>query len=112
MSETARIDSIAELRGFRVALIKFTEACNVALGDAEADMQRTLQWLERDQISYWNGQLAKRAEIVVSAEHKNTFVAHHQGEDLYGCIDQAFHKVQQQISAHKERFRNRKHSGE
>ena len=64
MSETARIDSIAELRTFRVALIKFAESCNVALGDAEADMQRTLQWLERDQISYWNGQLAKRAETV------------------------------------------------
>ena len=54
----------------------------------------------------------KRAEIVVTAEHKNTFVAQHEGLDLYGCIDQAFHKVQQQISAHKERFRNRKHSGE
>jgi putative sigma-54 modulation protein len=55
---------------------------------------------------------AKRAEVVVIAEHKNKFVAHHEGEDLYGCIDQAFHKVQHQISAHKERFRNRKHSGE
>lgn len=54
---------------------------------------------------------AKRAEIVVIAEHKNTFVSHHEGEDLYGCIDQAFHKVQSQLSAHKERFRNRKHSG-
>ena len=64
MSETARIDSIAELRTFRVALIKFAEACNVALGDAESDMQRTLQWVERDQISYWNNQVAKRAEIV------------------------------------------------
>jgi hypothetical protein len=64
MSETARIDSIAELRAFRVALVKFADACNVALGDAEADMQRTLQWLERDQVSYWNNQLAKRAETV------------------------------------------------
>ena len=53
----------------------------------------------------------KRAEIVVTAEHGNTFVAHHEGEDLYGCIDQALHKVQMQITAHKERFRNRKHSG-
>ena len=54
----------------------------------------------------------KRAEIVVNAEHKNMFVAHHEGEDLYGCIDQALHKVQQQITSHKERFRNRKHSAE
>lgn len=52
----------------------------------------------------------KRAEIVVIAEHKNRFVAHHEGEDLYGCIDQAIHKLQLQLTAHKERFRNRKHT--
>jgi putative sigma-54 modulation protein len=51
-----------------------------------------------------------KAEVVVVAEHKNTFVAHHEGEDLYGCIDQAIHKVQTQLTSHKERFRNRKHS--
>ena len=54
----------------------------------------------------------KRAEIVVGAEHKGTFVAHHDGDDLYGCIDQAFHKVQQQITEHKKKYRNRKHPGE
>jgi len=53
----------------------------------------------------------KRAEIVVAAAHNNRFVAHHEGEDLYGCIDQAMHKMQHQLTAHKERFRNRKHSG-
>lgn len=52
----------------------------------------------------------KRAEVVVIAEHKNKFVAAHEGEDLYGCIDQALHKVQTQLTSHKERFRNRKHS--
>jgi putative sigma-54 modulation protein len=51
-----------------------------------------------------------RAEIIVGAEHKNRFVAHHESDDLYGCIDQALHKVQTQLTAHKERFRNRKHT--
>jgi hypothetical protein len=68
MSEIARVESIAELRAFRVALVKFVDACNVALGDAESDMQRTYSWVERDQISYWNGQLAKRAETVGRAK--------------------------------------------
>ena len=54
---------------------------------------------------------AKRAEIVVTAEHNNRFVASHEGEDLYGCIDMAVHKVQHQITAHKDKYRNRKHSG-
>ena len=52
----------------------------------------------------------KKAEIVVIAEHKNKFVAAHEGEDLYGCIDQAIHKVQTQLTSHKEKFRNRKHT--
>lgn len=68
MAETARVESIAELRAFRVALLKFVDACNVALGDAESDMQRTNTWLERDQLSYWNAQLAKRAEAVSRAK--------------------------------------------
>ena len=58
MGETARIESIGELRAFRVALVKFVDACNVALGDAESDMQRTLTWVERDQLAFWNGQLS------------------------------------------------------
>ena len=68
MSEAARVDSIAELRAFRVALIKFADACNVALGDAESDMVRTLSWVERDQLTYWNGQLAKRADLITRAK--------------------------------------------
>ena len=51
-----------------------------------------------------------RAEVVVVAEHKNKFVAVHEGEDLYGCIDLALHKMQTQLTSHKERFRNRKHT--
>jgi putative sigma-54 modulation protein len=51
-----------------------------------------------------------RAEVVVVAEHKNKFVATHEGEDLYGCIDLALHKMQTQLTSHKERFRNRKHT--
>jgi putative sigma-54 modulation protein len=51
-----------------------------------------------------------RAEVVVVAEHKNKFVATHEGEDLYGCIDLALHKMQAQLTSHKERFRNRKHT--
>jgi putative sigma-54 modulation protein len=51
-----------------------------------------------------------RAEVVVVAEHKNKFVAAQEGEDLYGCIDLALHKMQMQLTSHKERFRNRKHT--
>ena len=49
------------------------------------------------------------AEVVVRAEHRNTFVAHETGSDLYACIDQVVDKLENQLTRHKERFRNRKH---
>ena len=52
----------------------------------------------------------RRVEIIVNAEHKNTFVATADGEDLYGCIDQVIHKLERQLTDHKDRFRNRKHT--
>ena len=50
-----------------------------------------------------------KVEFVVTAEHNNTFVASHTGADLYGCIDQVIHKLERQLTDHKDRFRNRKH---
>jgi putative sigma-54 modulation protein len=52
---------------------------------------------------------SKSVEFIVSAEHRNMFVASCTGEDLYGCIDQVAHKLERQLTAHKEKHRNRKH---
>src|SRR5438128_10121401 len=60
----ARVTSIDALKHFRVALFKFIEAANVALGDADADVSRTLMWLQLEQPAYWEGQIRKRHEIV------------------------------------------------
>jgi ribosomal subunit interface protein len=54
---------------------------------------------------------ASVVEIIVSAEHRNMFVASHKGE-LYGCIDTCIHKLERQLTDHKEKFRNRKHPGD
>lgn len=48
------------------------------------------------------------AEVVVEASRANTFVASHRGEDMYGCVDQAIHKVEEQIRRFKDRVRERK----
>jgi putative sigma-54 modulation protein len=53
----------------------------------------------------------KRVEMIVSAEHRNMFLASQDGDDLYACMDMAAHKIERQIIEHKERFRNRKHPG-
>jgi hypothetical protein len=65
---TARVDSIETLKVFRVALIKFGEEANAALASAEAEMQRMLGWLERDQVSFWQMQIRKRQELLERAQ--------------------------------------------
>src|SRR5258706_12488529 len=67
MSNPARVESIEALKMFRRAIIKFVEAAMVALGDAESEMQRRLNWLENEQDSHWQGQIRKRQEEVSKA---------------------------------------------
>ena len=55
---------------------------------------------------------SKKVEMVITAGHKDRFVASVEGEDLYGCIDQVIHKLERQLTDHKERFRNRKHTAQ
>ena len=48
-------------------------------------------------------------EMIVNAEHRDTFLAHHGEGDAYACIDGCVHKLERQITEHKRMFRNRKH---
>ena len=54
---------------------------------------------------------AMRVEMIVNAEHRNMFIAHDTQEDAYACIDGCIDKLERQLSEHKKKFRNRKHSG-
>ena len=51
-------------------------------------------------------------EMIVNAEHKNTFVAHQNGGDAYAGIDGCVHKLERQLTEHKQKFMNRKHIAE
>jgi hypothetical protein len=67
---TAKVDSIDSLRALKIALVKFAEGATVALGDAEAEMQRMLMWLEMEQHTHWQGQIRKRTEEVGRAAER------------------------------------------
>jgi putative sigma-54 modulation protein len=58
-----------------------------------------------------NGKDAMAVEMIVNAEHKNTFIAHHNDGDAYACIDGCVDKLERQLSEHKKKVRNRKHPG-
>src|SRR5437867_1401729 len=56
----AHVDSVDALKELRAALWKFTETANQSLSEAEAELQRTLNWLEHDARSHWQGQIKRR----------------------------------------------------
>jgi putative sigma-54 modulation protein len=51
-------------------------------------------------------------EMIVNAEHRNMFLAHHNEGDAYACIDACVDKLERQLSDHKKKVRNRKHAAE
>lgn len=50
-----------------------------------------------------------RVEMIVNAEHKQMFIAHHSDGDAYVCIDSCVEKLERQLTDHKDKIRNRKH---
>lgn len=50
-----------------------------------------------------------QVEVIVNAEHRNMFIARHDGTDAYACLDGCIDKLERQLSEHKKKFRNRKH---
>ncbi len=49
-------------------------------------------------------------EMVVDIERADDIRAHAEGEDVYACIDAASERAERQLTDHKEKLRNRKHS--
>lgn len=49
-------------------------------------------------------------EIIVYAEHKNTFVARKVGDDAHTLIDVVRDKLERQLKKYKGKQRNRKHT--
>ncbi|HSW46745.1 MAG TPA: hypothetical protein VLM89_14380 [Phycisphaerae bacterium] len=65
---TARVHSIDAIKEFRLALCGFADKAGLVLNDADCELQRTLNWLETEQYSYWEGQIRKRNEDVAKAK--------------------------------------------
>lgn len=82
---------------------------------AEDKANKLIKYYDRIQeveVVFDSGKDATRVEMIVNAEHKNTFIAHHDEGDAYACIDGCMHKLERQLSEHKKKFRNRKHPDE
>ncbi len=67
MSRAANVHSIQTLKDFKLAMITFGEDARNALSGVDMDLRRMRDWLERDQLGYWQMQVKRRSEEVMQA---------------------------------------------
>jgi hypothetical protein len=67
MAQSAKVLSVQALKDFRVVLINFTEEARNALSGVDMELKRMRDWLERDQLSYWQMQVKRRHEAMMMA---------------------------------------------
>ncbi len=68
--------------------------------------------IQEIEVIFDNKKESIQVEMIVNAEHRNLFVAHHDDGDAYACVDGCIHKLERQLSEHKKKYRNRKHPSE
>lgn len=68
MADQARVTSIDALHDFRAALANFTEEAEGGLVAVELEINRFLDWLSGDQLSYWQHQVVRLQEKVAEAK--------------------------------------------
>src|SRR3954462_1265978 len=82
---------------------------------AEQKAGRLTKYYDRIQeieVIFDAGKDRTSVEMIVNAEHRNMFLAHHNEGDAYAGIDSCFDKLERQLSDHKKMIRNRKHTTE
>ncbi len=68
MSSQVSVHSVESLKDFRVALALYGEDTLAALGAIEAEVRRTVRWLEQERPAYWQEQIKRRREQVSQAK--------------------------------------------
>lgn len=108
MSQSANVRSIQAIRDFKAALATFAEDGRNALSSTEMEVRRVRNWLNRDQMTYWQGQIKKRNEQVSIARadlHRRRLSQ--QGSETVSDTDQkeALKLAQRRLIEAEEKFK-------
>jgi len=80
-------------------------------GEKTSKLERYYDRVQSAEIVFDKETGTHHCEIVVTADHHTTFVARESDDDPYAALDAAVKDLERQLTRHKERYRNRKHSG-
>jgi hypothetical protein len=89
MSRSANVLSTQTLTDFKLVMCNFAEEARNALSGVDMELRRMRDWLERDQLGYWQSQVKRRQEDVMQARadlHKRKISQ--QGSEAVSDADQ------------------------
>jgi hypothetical protein len=67
MSKAANVLSVQTLKDFKLVMCNFAEEARNSLSGVDMELRRMRDWLERDQIGYWQSQIKRRQEALMQA---------------------------------------------
>jgi hypothetical protein len=107
MSKSANVLSIQTLKDFKVAMINFSEDARNSLSGCDMELRRMRDWLERDQLGYWQAQIKKREEQLMQARadlHKRKISQ--QGSDAVSDAEQKenLREAQKRLKVAEEKY--------
>ena len=80
------IESPEVIQQFRNHFVLFDKACQQAVSGLKTDIQRTKDWLQREQLQHWKRELRKREEAYQTARrecHRARLQAQRSSESAY-----------------------------
>ncbi len=106
MSRAANVLSVQALKDFKNVMITFAEDARNALGGVDMELRRMRDWLERDQLGYWQAQVKRRNEELMQARsdlHRRKITQ--QGSDAVSDAEQkeALREAQRRLRVAEEK---------
>lgn len=88
MGERARVRSVSVLRELQPEIVKFVDACRVALVSADTDALRTLDWLRGTQMAHWKSEIRRRTDDLNSAKSELARKQMGKAEDAKSTVEE------------------------
>ena len=89
-----------------------TEALKKFAEEKAGKLTKYYDLIKEIEVVFNAGKDRTSVEMIVHAEHRDTFLANHHDGDAYACVDACVHKLERQLTDHKKKFRNRKHQAD
>lgn len=104
---SARVHSIDAIKRFKAGFVEFVDLARLSLVEAQTDVQRTIHWLQHDQLLHWQAEVRRRAEQLALAKselHRAQLAA---ADNASHCVEErnAVKKAERRLEEAEEKVK-------